>query len=295
MPGAQLAYVASKNPDTPGLVRKTTRVVPDWKEMVFAHDVDAVVIAAPTPHQPEIALAAFAAGKHVLLEKPLALNSADARKILEAAKKAKVYAAVDHVLLYHPAYAELSRRLAGKTLDRLTAHVRAMGPFREGVPSLWDYGSHPLAFALDLFGRSPDQAQAVKETADERSAGWRVDLDIDPSHAASSSKEAKTAAGGANWRVELSFGKAKAVLFAGNMAEKKEIRLEAVSGKKTWVFDDLSPHKLTENGKPVPVDADRPLTKAVEAFVTNASSGSVDLDSLELGVKVVETLERLTP
>ena len=49
----------------------------------------------------------------------------------------------------------------------------------------------------------------------------------------------------------------------------------------------------SENGHHIPVDAEKPLTLAVAAFVEGVMSGSTDLDGLELGLRVVETLTRL--
>jgi predicted dehydrogenase len=62
----------------------------DWKDLV-AHDrVDAVVIATPNRWHHDIAVSTAGRGKHVLCEKPLAMSTADARAMLEAAEKAGV-------------------------------------------------------------------------------------------------------------------------------------------------------------------------------------------------------------
>src|SRR6185369_2751348 len=60
----------------------------DFKEVVSREDVHAVIIATPNFTHAPIALAAIKAGKHVLCEKPLALNYADARRMADAAEKA---------------------------------------------------------------------------------------------------------------------------------------------------------------------------------------------------------------
>src|SRR5512140_2434645 len=62
----------------------------DYTQVVNRDDVDAVVIATPNVTHPAIALAAIAAGKHVLCEKPLAMNYPDARAMAEAADRAGV-------------------------------------------------------------------------------------------------------------------------------------------------------------------------------------------------------------
>jgi predicted dehydrogenase len=77
-------------------LEKASRQVPgarrvmDWREVMSDDDVDAVIIATPNFTHPPIAVAAVANSKHVLCEKPLALNYPDARAMYEAAESANV-------------------------------------------------------------------------------------------------------------------------------------------------------------------------------------------------------------
>jgi predicted dehydrogenase len=66
----------------------------DWRKLVARNDIDIIDVNAPSDAHKEITLAAIAAGKHVFCEKPLALNLADGREILEAAEKAGIKHAV---------------------------------------------------------------------------------------------------------------------------------------------------------------------------------------------------------
>ena len=84
-------------------------------------DVDAVDICLPTPLHREAAERALAAGKHVLLEKPIALTLEDADAIVAAAQRADRVLMVGHVLRFFPAYAELRRRVQAGELGRLRA------------------------------------------------------------------------------------------------------------------------------------------------------------------------------
>ncbi len=69
------------------------RVVPDVADLLASDDVDALVVCTPNDTHAELARAAAAAGKHVLLEKPMALSAADARSVADA------FAAAGRVLL----------------------------------------------------------------------------------------------------------------------------------------------------------------------------------------------------
>lgn len=62
----------------------------DYREAVLAPTIDAVVIVTPTIYHKEIVLAAAAAGKHILCEKPLAMNEAECDEMIAAAKQHKV-------------------------------------------------------------------------------------------------------------------------------------------------------------------------------------------------------------
>ncbi|MFI8874088.1 Gfo/Idh/MocA family protein [Streptomyces sp. NPDC055243] len=72
-------------------------------------DCAAVDICTPTPTHKELALAAVAAGRHVVCEKPLALGAADAEEIAAAAEAAGVRLHPAHVVRYFPAYAAMQR------------------------------------------------------------------------------------------------------------------------------------------------------------------------------------------
>lgn len=84
-PDAELALACSRSKESAESIGapETTQ---DYREVMSRDDIDAVVIATPNNLHREIALAAFAAGKHVLCEKPLALNAAEAREMRDAAE-----------------------------------------------------------------------------------------------------------------------------------------------------------------------------------------------------------------
>lgn len=89
------------------------RLYADWRDLLARADVDAVVVATPQKVRTEIALAAAAAGKHMLLEKPLALAPAAAQTIVAAARRAGVVVATNHNYRFMPVYAAIADLLAG--------------------------------------------------------------------------------------------------------------------------------------------------------------------------------------
>ena len=92
-PDVKVVALCDTNPACLDTARAQTGVTvtsTDYQEIVKRDDVHAVIIATPNIAHPAIAHAAIAAGKHVLCEKPLALNYADAKAMAEAGDKAGV-------------------------------------------------------------------------------------------------------------------------------------------------------------------------------------------------------------
>jgi predicted dehydrogenase len=90
LPGVEIVAVCNRRPESTAEVARTygiPRTFERWEDVIAAGDVDAVIIGTwPYLHCP-ITLAALAAGKHVLTEARLSLNAAEARLMLEAARK----------------------------------------------------------------------------------------------------------------------------------------------------------------------------------------------------------------
>ena len=96
--------------------------------------IDAVDICLPTPLHREAAERAFAAGKHVFLEKPIALTAEDADAIIRAAERSRRLLMVGLVLRFWPEYVELKRRIAAGELGR----PLAVSAHRLSPPADWN-------------------------------------------------------------------------------------------------------------------------------------------------------------
>jgi predicted dehydrogenase len=123
-------------------------------------DVDAVDVCLPTDLHREAAEAALAAGKHVFLEKPIALTLEDADAIVAAARASGRVFMVGLVLRFWPEYVELQRLLAGGELGRpLAASTHRLSP-----PADWnDWMADPArsgGVAVDLLIHDFDQTNA---------------------------------------------------------------------------------------------------------------------------------------
>jgi predicted dehydrogenase len=90
----------------------------DWEAVVAMEGIDAVDVCLPTPLHRPVAEAALAAGKHVLLEKPIALSLEDADAIGDAARANSRVLMVGHVLRYMPEIVEMRRLLDAGEIGR---------------------------------------------------------------------------------------------------------------------------------------------------------------------------------
>ncbi len=146
-------------------IRKYT----DWQEIVRDPALDAIDICLPTDAHPAVALAAFAEGKHVLCEKPMALSVSDCDRMITAAESHQRIFMVGQVLRFWPEYLYLENfvkaargSIVSATFSRRTAMPDwspwLMDQSRSGGAIL-DLLIHDIDQALSLFG-PPEQVSA---------------------------------------------------------------------------------------------------------------------------------------
>jgi predicted dehydrogenase len=132
---------------------KDVRLVDDFTAILSDPAIDAVVLATPhSQHAAQIAQAA-AAGKHVLVEKPITLDHATAVVAVEAARKAGVVLAVGYCRRFHPSFVEIRDRLHDGRLGKIVAIVA------QHTTSTQSF------IAADNWRADPDEAPAGAMTA----------------------------------------------------------------------------------------------------------------------------------
>lgn len=129
--GVTLAGVCDVDPDAARDLgdRFGVPAFTDLEKLLAEPSLDAVVVATPTEHHRAVALACIEAGKHLLVEKPLADSVGGAREVADAARQAGVRLAVGHVERHNPIVAQVADELAeGRFGDLLTASARRVSP-----------------------------------------------------------------------------------------------------------------------------------------------------------------------
>ncbi len=146
--------------------RSTVEVETSVERLLSRSDIDAVAIATPARTHAPIALAAFAAGKHVLVEKPLADNAAKAAEMVAAAERADRVLMIDHTYCYTPAVSYIRDVVAAGTLGDIlyVDSVRInLGLVQPDVDVFWDLAPHDLSI-LDFIlpgGLAPSAVTAT--------------------------------------------------------------------------------------------------------------------------------------
>jgi len=156
--------------------RYGVRAFADHQTLLNAPDIDAVIVATPNYQHCALTLAAIATGKHVLVEKPLAMNLAEGRRMNAAARRAGVHLLYAEQLPLAPKFVhlrELARAGAFGEIYMVRQIERHAGPHspwffskREaGGGALMDLGCHSLSVVLDIMGDRPiERVAAVTRT-----------------------------------------------------------------------------------------------------------------------------------
>ncbi|MFH1149462.1 MAG: Gfo/Idh/MocA family oxidoreductase [Actinomycetota bacterium] len=130
----------------------------DTGAVTGAADLDAVVIAAPAVTHYSLAKEALLAGKHVFVEKPLALDVTEGRELLELSERTGLTLMVGHIFLYHPAVRFMKRFLdeggAGEVRYAYSQRLN-LGRVRHDENCLWSLAPHDVSLMLHLLGRRP--------------------------------------------------------------------------------------------------------------------------------------------
>jgi len=194
-PDVELAALAGRNPDRLAAVADRFRIpqrFPDWRELVARGGLDAVAIVTPNALHHPVAMAALDAGLHVICEKPLALDAAQAREMAERAARRGLQTLTFFTHRAVAAAAHVKRLLAEGALGRVV-HLNAMywsaSHLKPGKRAAWrmrraeagtgvlgDIGSHLVDFARWWVG-DVERVAGQWQTITRERAGEAVDGD----------------------------------------------------------------------------------------------------------------------
>src|SRR3954447_14569125 len=165
--GAELVAVGSRSQESADRLGPAFDVPPrhpTYDALVADDEVDAVYVATPHPLHAQNALAAIAHGKHVLVEKPFTMDAAEARRVVDAARSARVFCLEAMWTRFLPHAVRIRRLLADGALGRVTTVVADHGQYfvpdaahrvyapELGGGALLDLGIYPVSWVHMVLG-----------------------------------------------------------------------------------------------------------------------------------------------
>ncbi|MER8978979.1 Gfo/Idh/MocA family oxidoreductase [Mesorhizobium sp. M0140] len=256
-------------------------------QLFVRDDIDAIVMALPPQFHADLAVRAVAAGKDVLVEKPIALTVADAERAVRAAKDNGRVFMVGHVLRFHPAFETLKGLIDKGELGEVRyihSHRLGLGKFHTENDALWDLAPHDLSMILAITGTEPIEVRGEGAAL--------LDSLSDFAH------------------LHMRFPNGlRSHLFTSRLNPYRERRLTVVGTKAMAVFDDVEPweRKLavyrhavwqdsgqwaftTNEPSYVAVAQGMPLTRELEHFIQCIETRAEPRTSGEEAIRVLRIL-----
>jgi predicted dehydrogenase len=225
-PAAELAAVCDSSEAARVRAKEiapTARLTDDLDSVLGDDGIDAVIIATPAVTHADIACAALEAGKHVLVEKPLALTVPDAERVRSAAEASSTVAMVGHLMVYHSATERLRELIVSGALGEiyyLYARRVNLGRLRRDENALWSFGPHDVSMVDYLLDEPPVSVAAWGRSCLQKGVEDVVFVTLE-------------LAGGQVVHIHLSW-----------LNPRKERLLTVVGSRKMVEFDDVSQEKL---------------------------------------------------
>jgi len=167
LPDARVTAVCDVRPERLASVERRypgVDLTTDAAAVIANPRVDAVVIATPVQHHFHLALAALRAGKHVLVEKPIASTSDQASRLIDEAARSGLVLMVDHTFVYTGAVEKMRELTQAGELGDIYYYdsVRInLGLFQHDVNVLWDLAVHDLSIMDYVLQRQPTAVTAT--------------------------------------------------------------------------------------------------------------------------------------
>jgi predicted dehydrogenase len=298
MPESELAWVADYHLDRLAPMQELYPEVvatSDYQD-ILASDVDAVVIATPVSSHYPLAMESLLAGKHVLVEKPLAATVAQATEIAETADRLGLAAMVGHTFQHNSAVNAVRDLIVSGELGEVfyinTTRVN-LGLLQPDVNVMWDLAPHDISILMHILGVLPIQVSAQGEVYVNRVSGLHEVV-----YMILHFPKGLLASIRVSW---LDPVKTRCITVIGS---KKMLVYDDIAENKVMLYDkgvEIPPYSVTpeefhmsyRHGPEtvVPLDWREPLRVECESFVNWIRTGKRSCSDAWMGVQVVKVLE----
>ena len=147
---ARLKHMRSLYSDVEGIT--------DFEHLLNGVGLDAVVVAAPVKHHYLLAKASLLAGKHTLIEKPMASSSAQCEELIEIAESKGLVLMVGHTFLYSAPVQKITEIVQAGDIGELryiNSRRLNLGLFQKDINVAWDLAPHDISIILHILGEFP--------------------------------------------------------------------------------------------------------------------------------------------
>lgn len=138
--------------------------VNNFDELLSKEELQGVIIATPSHTHYPLVKKALNAGKHVYVEKPIAINSEEAKELMEMAEEKGLVLMVGHLLLYHPVVNRIKSLIENDVLGKIS-YVQSdrlnVNYFRNDRSVLWDLAPHDLSMVAYILNKKPLHVEAA--------------------------------------------------------------------------------------------------------------------------------------
>ena len=258
-----------------------------FQEVLDDKDINGVVISTPAALHYNMVKEALNHGKDVFVEKPLSLNVADGKELIQIAENKGNILMVGHILQYHPAVLKLYEMIKNGELGKIQyiySNRLNLGKFRTEENILWSFAPHDISVILMLLNETPKSLT---------------------SHAGA--YLSKNIADVTFTTMDFPSG-VKAHIFVSWLHPYKEQKLVVVGSEKMAVFNDVSdekfflyPHKIEWiNRVPIPqmndaitikLEMKEPLKEECKHFIECIESRDIPKTNGREGLRVLEVLQ----
>lgn len=289
-----LEAIVEANPATRDALVATYKVRALTVEEALADaKIDGVVIAAPAEVHYALAKQALNAGKHVYVEKPLALNVKDGAELVALAERKGLRLMVGHLLQYHPAFLVLKAFVASGKIGRLTyvySNRLSFGILRREEDVLWSFAPHDISMLLALVGEEPVDVAAFAAPTLHPTIGDFCQVQMRFANGVKGHvfcswlhpfKEQRLVVVGENGSVVFEDS-------AKNPADK----LKFYANRVDWANGAPRAVKAEGDGEPIPYGDANPLKDECRHFLDAIASGNAPRTDGAEGLRVLRVLER---
>jgi len=297
MEGVQLARICDIRPGRLDFIAKFyPEVVGSCDPMAAISDasIDAIVIATPPKTHHKLTMAALRAGKHVMVEKPLATSLEEGQQMVQLAAQLGRVLAVGHVFLYAPAVTRIRSLLDEGKLGELyyiTAVRTNVGPPDAQVDVLWDLAPHDISIILNLMKGVPEEVIAYGASFTNRDVAEAVFVTLRFGDGRLAHVHVGWLTSNKTRLMRMVCSRAEVVYDEMHLEQKVQVHNPAIDNRVQAGATDAA-LGYTSGGVWCPtLDSYEPLRAECRDFVDSILNGRRPVSDGEAGLSVVQVLE----